>query len=614
MSSSLGEDSGFEHGVVPGDQLYFDLFDAVSTPVFIHRAGLIIYTNTALQNLSGFSRDELLSLPYYEMGHGEWRDILRERGARRMRGEILENVYEYRQATKDGHECWVEITASRLLLNGLTSVFCSLHDLTDRKRAEAIQKQMRQMLAQIIDSDPVATFVINAQHKVTHWNRVCATLTGISADEIVGTDHHWHPFYPERRPMLADLVVDGVTLEQVNQLYPIPIEASPLASNALEGERFLSQFGGEGRWFYITAAPLRTPDGRIIGAIQKIQDTTERHRAEEELHRYQASLEDLVKQRTGELASVNQQLEQDIARRETAEVELRRRYTELTELNLKLVETQQQLQQSEKLASIGQLAAGVAHEINNPIGYVYSNIGTLENYLDDLFLMLNAYEGAEPAIAAVTDTAAALQALRKQVDIDFLKEDIPMLMRESKEGITRVKKIVQDLKDFSRVDTSPEFQWANLHQGIDSTLNVVNNEIKYKAEVVKEYGELPEVECLPSQLNQVFLNLLVNAAHAMGEQRGCITIRTGVAGERVWLEFADNGSGMSEEVRQKVFDPFFTTKPVGKGTGLGLSLSYGIIQKHRGTIEVRSTLGLGTTFRITLPIRHGVESSGEKSA
>ncbi|MFM2119906.1 MAG: hypothetical protein RL722_1374 [Pseudomonadota bacterium] len=263
-----------------------------------------------------------------------------------------------------------------------------------------------------------------------------------------------------------------------------------------------------------------------------------------------------------------------------------------------------QLIQSEKMASIGQLAAGVAHEINNPVGYVFSNFGTLEKYLADLFRMLEAYEAAEPLLAG-TPAAASLAALREEIELDYLKEDVPSLMAESREGITRVRKIVQDLKDFSHVDARQEWEWADLHKGIDSTLNIVNNEIKYKADVVKQYGELPEVQCLASELNQVFMNLLVNAAHAVTKERGTITIRTGTAGAWAWIEIEDDGSGIAPENLSRIFDPFFTTKAVGKGTGLGLSLSYGIAQKHGGQLTVSSTVGQGTTFRLTLPIRHG---------
>ncbi|OHC63098.1 MAG: ATPase [Rhodocyclales bacterium GWA2_65_20] len=276
---------------------------------------------------------------------------------------------------------------------------------------------------------------------------------------------------------------------------------------------------------------------------------------------------------------------------------LEKRGEEQQGLIKKLHEAQNQLLQSEKLASIGQLAAGVAHEINNPVGFINSNIGSLERYLKNLFVILDAYEKAE----AQGTECAAVKTLKEQLDYAYLKEDVVSLIEETRDGVARVKKIVQDLKDFSHVDEA-EWQWADLHKGLDSTLNVVNNEIKYKAEVVKEYGELPPVECLPSQLNQVFMNLLVNAAHAIAE-RGTITLRTGGVGEEVWVEVADTGSGIAPENMKRIFDPFFTTKPVGKGTGLGLSLSYGIVQKHHGRIEVQSEQGRGTTFRITLPVR-----------
>ncbi len=325
-------------------------------------------------------------------------------------------------------------------------------------------------------------------------------------------------------------------------------------------------------------------------------------------------LEELVAKRTSQLAQAKERLEQDIHRRETAEAELVRRNKELTELNAKLSMAQEQLMQSEKLASIGQLAAGVAHEINNPIGYVFSNFGTLENYIAGVLEMLRAYEAAESSIGTA-HVVASLRTMRERIDLDFLMQDIPALMAESKEGIVRVRKIVQDLKDFSRVEADQEWQWANLHQGVDSTLNIVSNEVKYKADVIKEYGTIPDIECLPSQINQVIMNIVVNAAHAITGPRGRITIRTGTEGDHVWLTIADNGCGIPREIQSRIFDPFFTTKAIGSGTGLGLSLSYGIIHKHNGRIEVDSEPGEGTSFRITLPIRQAEAppgSSGER--
>jgi signal transduction histidine kinase len=292
-------------------------------------------------------------------------------------------------------------------------------------------------------------------------------------------------------------------------------------------------------------------------------------------------LEDLVEQRTLAFKQASTLLQMEIDER-------------------KMLETQ--LVQSEKLASLGQLAAGVAHEINNPIGFISSNLGALDGYFAKLQEMLEAYGHAEEAIGS-PELVNRLKSLREQVELDFLVEDIPLLIKESKDGIGRVGQIVKDLKDFSRVDSNQEWQWANLQHGMDSTLNIVANELKYKADVIKHYSPLPEVECLPSQINQVIMNLIVNAAQAIGPERGTITLSNGVEGETVWIEIADNGSGIPPQSLQKIFDPFFTTKPVGQGTGLGLSLSYGIVKKHNGHITVRSEVGVGTTFRVQLPVR-----------
>jgi signal transduction histidine kinase len=329
----------------------------------------------------------------------------------------------------------------------------------------------------------------------------------------------------------------------------------------------------------------------------------ERKRAEGELAAQQERNE-LLEARSrmvSELAAAKEAAEAALQENEKVTAQLRLVQGELLAEIAERKQLQSQLVQSDKLASIGQLAAGVAHEINNPIGYIFSNFSTLEGYLDKLFDMLASYESAEPSVSA-PDVAARLREQRERVELGFLKDDIPVLLRESKQGIARVRQIVQDLKDFSRVDSAQDFEWANLHRGIDSTLNVVASEIKYKADVVKEYGTLPDIECLPSQINQVVMNLLVNAAQSIGEQRGLITIRTGADAEWVWLEVADTGSGIAPDTLERIFDPFFTTKPVGKGTGLGLSLSYGIVQKHHGRIDVDSVVGRGTTFRVTLPI------------
>ena len=304
-----------------------------------------------------------------------------------------------------------------------------------------------------------------------------------------------------------------------------------------------------------------------------------------------------------DLADSNTRLEETVARRTTqlteANRELAAEHEELKTLLRKVEDSQNQLLQSEKMAAIGQLAAGVAHEINNPIGFVNSNLGTLHDYVEQLLTLIDVYEQCETESADLP--REKLAAAKKEADLEFLRDDVRALLTESQDGLARVKKIVQDLKEFSHVDEA-EWQDANINDGLESTLNVVWAELKYKAEVIREYGNLPRVRCIAAQVNQVLMNMLVNAAQAI-EEHGTIIVRTGVQGSEVWIEVADTGKGMPPEVKKRMFEPFFTTKPVGKGTGLGLSLSYDIIVKrHDGRFDVDSTPGKGTTIRVWLPV------------
>jgi two-component system NtrC family sensor kinase len=291
----------------------------------------------------------------------------------------------------------------------------------------------------------------------------------------------------------------------------------------------------------------------------------------------------------------------DVTEQHAAELQLHATIERLTEINGKLEDAQNQLLQSEKMASIGQLAAGVAHEINNPVGFVNSNLGSLKNEVRDLLRVIDAYAAADPILAEHPAVMEAISKARDAADLDYLRDDIGTLIDESLDGLQRVRRIVQDLKDFSRVD-STEWQFADLEAGLESTLNIVWNEIKYKAEVRKEYAGLPEVECIAAQVNQILLNLLVNAAHAI-EGRGTITLRSGSDAQAAWIEVEDSGVGIAPENLKRIFEPFFTTKPVGQGTGLGLSLAYSIAQRHGGRLEASSQLGVGSKFRLTLPIR-----------
>ncbi len=276
-----------------------------------------------------------------------------------------------------------------------------------------------------------------------------------------------------------------------------------------------------------------------------------------------------------------------------------------TLLERKVEERTRELLQSGKMAAVGQLAAGVAHEINNPIGFVNSNLGTLRRYATQLLNVIDAWEASAVGHTEIQDLIAKLKI---EHNLSFLREDMAALIHESQEGLDRVKNIVQALMEFSHVD-SGKMKSSDLLVGLESTLNVVWNEIKYKAEVVRELAPLPPVRCIPGQINQVFMNLLINAAQSM-EKHGTITLQSGHDDKGVWIAVADTGSGMTEDVRKHLFEPFFTTKPVGTGTGLGLSVSWDIVvNKHGGRIDVESTPGKGSRFSVWLPLEAAPRTS-----
>jgi len=267
------------------------------------------------------------------------------------------------------------------------------------------------------------------------------------------------------------------------------------------------------------------------------------------------------------------------------------------EARLKL--SQAQVIQQEKMASIGQLSAGVAHEINNPVGFVNSNLSTLRKYFARLTEFLNSQEAIVKRQASGT-IAEEVAKLRKELKIDYILEDVDSLITESLEGTERIRKIVQDLKLFSRQDPD-EAGLFNINEAIESSLNIVWNELKYTTTVKKDLGELPPILCFPQKLSQVFVNILINAGQAI-ERKGEIKIRSWHENDLIHVIISDTGSGMAKEVMDNIFEPFYTTKPPGKGTGLGMSIAAEIIRKHAGKIEVESEVGKGTTFKITIPV------------
>jgi two-component system, NtrC family, sensor kinase len=343
----------------------------------------------------------------------------------------------------------------------------------------------------------------------------------------------------------------------------------------------------------VEVLPIYGDTTQVVSVVVVMKDVTEERRKAEEIQ----ALNDRLTHTAIQVESENKKLENALKQLET---------------------TQAQMIQSEKMASIGQLAAGVAHEINNPTGFVSSNLKTLNDYTADLFALIGKYRRCRESMQAAAASGALspefsaelneITAFEKKIDIDYLTTDTTALIGDCREGTERIKKIVLDLKDFAHPG-SDTLKPVDINAGLESTLNVVKNEIKYKATVHRAFGEIPRVMAFAQQLNQVFMNILVNAAQAI-EKKGEIHIRTCAMNGCVEIEIRDTGCGIPEKNLSKIFDPFFTTKEVGKGTGLGMHIAYNIVKKHNGTIAVQSQVGQGTTLTVRIPVEGpaGVET------
>ncbi|MEK6583809.1 MAG: ATP-binding protein, partial [Nitrospirota bacterium] len=332
---------------------------------------------------------------------------------------------------------------------------------------------------------------------------------------------------------------------------------------------------------------IRNEDNKIDAVVLIARDMRDIYQLITELSQLNEDLEERVKNRTDELRVA----------RDSSEEALK-----------KLQQTQAQLVQNDKMASVGQLSAGIAHEINNPTGFVLSNLKTLEEYINDIRCLITEYDTLLQRCIGISDEDVScivknIEEFKQKIDVVFLLHDIAQIFKETQDGMRRISKIVRDMKEFSHAG-SDKPEYTDVNKGLESTLNIVWNEIKYKAEVKTLYGDIPQVLCYSQQLNQVFMNILVNAAHAI-EGKGVITLRTFSENGNVVIEISDTGKGISPEHLSRIFEPFFTTKPVGMGTGLGLSVAYAIIKKHNGEITVDSKVGAGTRFQVCIPVEAG---------
>lgn len=429
----------------------------------------------------------------------------------------------------------------------------------------------------------------DVQGRITYVNDKFCEVSGYSWEELIGASHRivksdCHP--PEFFQAMWETISSG------------QVWHGEVRNRAKNGQHY---------WVETTIVPMLDEAGLPMRYISVRTDITRIMEMKEAVRQANVILESNVIERTHELEQAKQQLEQELRERVQTQAALQQSYDELKNLHRQLQDTQQYLMQSEKMAAVGQLAAGMAHEINNPIGFVTANLSMLNRYQATLDKILVRYRQCEAELG--DDARTAIAALRQESDLDFVLEDTRALLEETRSGVERVHKIVQDLRDFSRLDSAGEWLQVDLNQCLNATLNLLGGSIAKGVAIHREYGQLPLVECSPAEINQVLMNVLNNALQALREN-GSITLRSGVAGEQVWVEIEDTGEGISEETLPHIFDPFFTTRPVGQGAGLGLSTAYGVIQKHGGLITVSSRMGQGSMFRITLPQRqHGAACS-----
>ncbi len=467
--------------------------------------------------------------------------------------------------SKDGREAPIvynisPITDDRGNVSGGVLV---IHDLSERQKIE--EKLL--MLEKAFETMQIGVTITNKEGIILYTNSAEARMHGFPMEAMIGKDVRTFAPYELSKPM---------NLEQLEELRSWKRESINLRK---DGATFPVQL--------MSDLVINSSDD-VIGIVTSCEDISERKRMEKELQQYSRHLNDLVTERTGQLTKTNDQLRHEIAERKETEKKLEQLLDELKN-------SQDQLIQSEKMASLGQLVAGIAHEINNPLGFLKSNMNNLQKFIKKIVAFINTCEQSDLS----EEARERINKKKEEIQYDYLMQRLNKIIESSGIGIERMKKIVLDLKTFSRLDAS-ELIDTDINRSIDLTLDLLVHEYKDRIKIIKEYGNLPEVQCYSAKLNQVLMNLLINACQAI-EGEGEIRIKTETEDETVLIQIGDTGKGIPKHHISKIFDPFFTTKPVGEGTGLGLSISHKIIKQHGGSITVDSEIDRGTTFSITIP-------------
>lgn len=513
----------------------------------------IVEANQAFARLVGYSREELIGRPISELIADTAEGVAAR--ARQTLGIGAPTSVQRQYRRKDGTIVDVEKSAT-VIQHGGRKVLCTvIHDITERKRAQEALDAERNLLRTVIDNLPDRIYVKDTQGHYVLDNPAHQRKLGVSDPAQVIGKTSADFFDPDAAARIA---ADDAEIIRTG---------APL----LEREEVSEDKGGASRWLLTTKVPLDDGNGRIIGIVGLSRDITERRRA-------QKLLEDK-----------NRQLEQAIDAEHRAMAQLK--------------EAQSALVQSEKLAGLGQMVAGVAHEINNPLSFVANNVAVLQRDLKPLRDLIERYRAHDALLAERAPEALnEIRELIQRIDLDYTLGNLDQLMQRSREGLRRIQQIVKDLRDFARLDEG-DLHDADINEGIQSTVNIILGRAKKKqVRIELKLGSLPPVQCHPAKINQVVMNLLSNAIDASSEG-ATVTVSTRLEGQAVAIQVADHGSGISPSIMAKIFDPFFTTKKQGEGTGLGLSISYGIVQEHGGRIDVESDLGRGSTFTVHLPLR-----------
>lgn len=508
----------------------------------------ITKVNKSLCKLLNYKEADLNTQPVNKIFLDTEYDVFEQIDFKNICNDGCVRAIEKTYVTKEGRQVTVLFSASAIYGDdgGIHGIVCIAQDITLHKKRE----ETLRLLKQSVETMQLGLTITDEDGKIIYVNNAEAKMHGYMVDELIGKEVRI--FAPE-------------------ELWDSESGASEYESNIRESINLRS----DGTTFPVQLITDVVTDNQYkpVGLITLCEDITERKLLEEKLKQYNQELEDEVKKRT----------------------------TELVETNEKLKDSQEQLIQSEKMVSLGILTAGIAHEINNPLGFVYSNINSMDKFLKKILAVVSSFEHFE----LPPDIKTEFEKQKELVNYNYVVNRMEQLVDRTKDGINRIKKIVMDLKSFSRLDKS-ELSITNFNESIDSTLSLMYHEYKDRIVINKEYGDIPDIECYSAKINQVLMNLLINACQAI-EKSGEITIKTFEENEVVNIVIKDSGNGIPKEVQNRIFDPFFTTKPVGVGTGLGLSISYKIIKQHGGELGIESTNGQGTTATIKIPVHSSLK-------